>query len=86
MKNDSNVFDSNDDISTIEVQITKIMNILKITQFIEEIIKIEKSYSPFAENDYSSNECLSLHIKWLANAEWEKGNLLNNAFYSFIGK
>ena len=86
LKNNSNVFDSDDDISTIEVKITKITSISKITHFIQEIIKIEKSYSPFNENDYSSNECLLLHVKRLANAEQEKGNLLNNAFYSFIGE
>ena len=50
------------------------MSIYTITKFIEEIIKIEKSHLPFTKNNYSSKECLSLHIKRLASVEEDNGN------------
>lgn len=73
-------------ISNLDVRTLEIMSISTKTKFIEEIIKIEKSYSPFTENNYYSKECLSANVKRLARAEKDKGNHINNAFYMFISE
>ena len=61
MESDICISESESDISNLEIRKYEILNISTMTKLLNEIIKIEKSYSPFTENNYSLIECLSLH-------------------------